>query len=165
MNPRNQVYLRNFIFGIEDSLVSTVGLLSCIASAGVPRTTIVLTGIVLIFVEAFSMAAGSFLAESSVEEYTRTEKKAAGEAVAGGAIMFFSYFLAGIIPIFPYVASGISNPFAISILASLASLFALGVVSGKLTTGKLLRHGMRMLVIGGIATFVGIIAAEVVRSL
>lgn len=165
MNQRNQIYLRNFIFGIEDSLVSTVGLLSGIASAGVPRTTIILTGIVLIFVEAFSMAAGSFLSEASVEEYARTEKKAAGEAVAGGAIMFFSYFLAGIVPILPYAVAAVTNPFAISIGISLVALFVLGVVSGKLTSGKLFRHGMRMLVIGGVATFVGIISAEIVRAL
>jgi VIT1/CCC1 family predicted Fe2+/Mn2+ transporter len=50
------IYLRNFIFGVEDSLVSTVGLLSGVAVAGVASRTILLTGVVLIFVEAFSMA-------------------------------------------------------------------------------------------------------------
>ena len=52
-------YFRNFIFGVEDSLVSTVGLLSGVAIAGVPSRTILLTGVVLILVEAFSMAAGA----------------------------------------------------------------------------------------------------------
>ena len=61
-------YFRNFIFGVEDSLVSTVGLLSGIAIADVPGHTIFLTGVVLIFVEAFSMAAGTFLSEYSAEE-------------------------------------------------------------------------------------------------
>ena len=51
------VYIRNFIFGVEDSLVSTAGLLSGIAATGMSRPAILLTGIVLIFVEAFSMAA------------------------------------------------------------------------------------------------------------
>ena len=37
------LYAKNFIFGVEDSLVSTVGLLSGIAIAGVPRGTIFLS--------------------------------------------------------------------------------------------------------------------------
>ena len=48
------LYIRNFVFGVEDSLASTVGLLSGIATAGVNASTIVVTGAVLIFVEAFS---------------------------------------------------------------------------------------------------------------
>ena len=54
---------------MEDSLVSTVGLLSGVAVANVPMTTILLTGLILIFVEAISMAAGSFLSEYSAEGY------------------------------------------------------------------------------------------------
>ena len=48
--------VRNFTFGVEDSLVSTVALLAGIAIANVETKTIVLTGIVLIFVEG----AGNF---------------------------------------------------------------------------------------------------------
>ena len=57
---KTALYLRNFIFGVEDSLVSTVGLLSGVAVANVDQATIFLTGMVLIFVEAFSMGVGSF---------------------------------------------------------------------------------------------------------
>src|SRR3989344_3129963 len=62
------LYVRNFIFGAEDSLVSTVGLLSGVAIGGVAKVDILLPGMVLIFVEAFSMAVGSFLAEFSVRK-------------------------------------------------------------------------------------------------
>ena len=44
MNP---TYLRSFIFGVEDSLVSTVGLLSGVAIANASRDTILLTGTVV----------------------------------------------------------------------------------------------------------------------
>lgn len=87
-------YVRNFIFGVEDSLVSTVGLLSGIAIADVGRSTILLTGMVLIFVEAVSMAAGSFLSESSAENYASKHESPLRLSVPASAIMFFSYFLA-----------------------------------------------------------------------
>ena len=44
------LYTRSFIFGVEDSLVSTTGLLAGIATAGVPPATIFLSSVFLIFV-------------------------------------------------------------------------------------------------------------------
>lgn len=153
---RSALYFRNFIFGVEDSLVSTVGLLSGIAIGGVPRGTIFLTGIVLIVVEATSMAAGSFLSESSAQEYTG--KKEDGRPVLGGSIMFVSYFAAGFIPLAPYLV--IEPPVAlyVSVSASLAALFILGVVSGTLSRTSPARRGARMLIVGGIATAIGVAA-------
>lgn len=37
-------YFRNFIFGVEDSLVSTVGLLSGVAIAGVAQRSLLAVG-------------------------------------------------------------------------------------------------------------------------
>jgi len=52
---------RNFVFGVEDSLVSTVWLLSGAAAVVVAQETVLPTDFVLIFVEEFSMGVGSFL--------------------------------------------------------------------------------------------------------
>src|SRR3990167_10071302 len=99
---RSALFLRNLVFGVEDGLVSTVGLLSGIAIAGAPRGTIFLTGGVLIFVEAFSMAAGSLLSEASVEEMDGGVDDTRG-SLAAGVVMFGSYFAAGLVPLFPYI--------------------------------------------------------------
>lgn len=82
------LYVRNFVFGVEDSLVSTVGLLSGVAMAGVARQTIFLTGVILIFVEAFSMVVGSFFSELSAEEYEKRGYVPIHKSVAGSIIMF-----------------------------------------------------------------------------
>jgi hypothetical protein len=42
----SDLYVRNIVFGISDSLVSTVGLLSGIDVSGTSRQIIILTGIV-----------------------------------------------------------------------------------------------------------------------
>jgi len=60
-------HLRNFVFGVEDSIVSTVGLVSGIAIAGLPKTEILLTGAVLIFVEAFSMEPEAFFQKGQLK--------------------------------------------------------------------------------------------------
>ena len=61
MVPQGKIiFVRNFIFGVEDSLVSTLGFLAGIAVAGIATRELVTSGIVLILVEAFSMGVGSF---------------------------------------------------------------------------------------------------------
>jgi len=153
-------YFRNFIFGVEDSLVSTVGLLSGVAIAGVARDMILLTGLILIFVEAFSMAAGSFLSETSAEEFTTKREATASGSFLGGVIMFGSYFVAGFIPLFPYIITEGGAALAFSISASVLTLFVLGLASGILSRTSLLRGALRMAIVGGVAIGIGVVVGS-----
>jgi len=155
-------YLRNFVFGVEDSLVSTVGLLSGVAIAGMQRKEIFITGIVLIFVEAFSMAVGAFLSEHSVKEYLRQTELTARPSVKNGLVMFVSYFVSGLVPLFPYIILPTAAAFWYSIAASLAALFILGVIGGKISKVNVYRNGIKIFIIGGIAVAVGVIVGKIV---
>ena len=156
-------YFRNFVFGVEDSLVSTVGLLSGIAAAGVTGRTIFLTGVVLIFVEAFSMATGSFMSEYSAEEYTRHTETPSGRSYRASLVMFFSYFASGLIPLFPYTVLPVETAFWVSIAASLFFLFLLGVVGGEIARVRAFRNGLRMMVLGGAAIAIGVLVGRLVQ--
>lgn len=162
--PVRASYFRSFVFGVEDSLVSTVGLLSGIAIAGVPRVTIFITGVVLVFVEAFSMAAGSFLSESSAQEY-ESGKVNFGNSLYSGMVMFFSYFVSGFVPLFPYVVFPVETAFPLSVGCSLVALFILGLGSGSIARKSILRHGLRMFFVGGIAIAVGVGAGMLADTL
>lgn len=163
ISQRTVVYLRNLIFGVEDSLVSTVGLLSGVAAAGVSKSTIFLTGVVLIFVEAFSMGVGSFISEHAVEEYTKKEEADHSHTLIGGIIMFISYFVAGFIPLFPYLIAEIRTAFIVSIALSLLALFLLGALSGKSFGIRVWKRGVQMLVLGGIAIGLGVVVGVAVN--
>lgn len=158
-------YFRNFIFGVEDALVSTVGLLSGVAVANVPRSTILLTGVILLLVEGLSMAAGSFLTESSVEEYTHQAEGPAKRNVISGIIMFFSYFLAGFIPLSPYMFLSVDVALVVSACLSIFSLFILGVISAKLSGTSILKDGFRMTFVGGIAIAIGMFAGKLLSKI
>lgn len=159
-NPKS-VLLRNFIFGVEDSLVSTVGLLSGIAVASIPRATIVLTGAVLIFVEAFSMGAGSFVSEHSVEN----NKKFSWGTISGSVIMFLSYLIAGLVPLFPYILLDSAAAFTASIIFSLFGLIVLGIIKAKLLRQKILHHATEIFLIGGVAIAVGVIVGKLFKNI
>ncbi len=60
--------LRELVFGLEDGLVSTMGVITGVATGTGDRLVIVLSGIVVIFVEALSMAAGTYLSSKSESE-------------------------------------------------------------------------------------------------
>lgn len=161
MKKLRSLFVRTFVFGVEDSLVSTVGLLSGIAIAGVPRATIFLTGVVLVFVEAVSMAAGSFLSEYSAEEIERHHAVRARTAEANGVLMFISYFVSGFVPLVPYALFDVQRAFWFSILFSLCVLGALGVVSARLARVRVWRDAARMIVVGGLAIGVGVLVGTI----
>lgn len=157
------LYVRNFIFGAEDSLVSTVGLLAGIASAGMAQKEIIVSGTVLIFVEAFSMSVGSFLSERTTEESFSDYKKQDSNSLWAAIIMFFSYFVFGLVPLFPYFAFSVDRAFWWSIAASLIFLFVLGFISAKVLKTKIFRNGLRMMLIGGIAIGLGVVVGMIFK--
>lgn len=65
---RLQMEIREVVFGIEDSLVSTLGVITGVASGTASRSVVILSGIVVIFVESVSMAAGTFLSSESKQQ-------------------------------------------------------------------------------------------------
>ncbi len=57
--------IRELVFGLEDGLVSTMGAVAGIAAGTENGQIVVLSGLVIIAVEALSMAAGSYLSNKS----------------------------------------------------------------------------------------------------
>ncbi len=167
MNSRNTfaLYARSFIFGAEDSLFSTTGLLSGIAIAGIPKATIFLTGIVLLFVEAFSMAVGSFLSEQSTEEFLEKKEVSSAKSLHAGTILFFAYMGAGLVPLAPYLILNMPYAFWFSIIASLIALFTLGIVSTRHLKIKIVKSTSRMLIVGGGTVAIGILVGQLVNTL
>lgn len=157
------LYIRNFIFGAEDSLVSTVGLLAGIFSAGIAQREIIISGIVLICVEALSMSVGSFLSERATEESFSDYKRQESKSLLAAVIMFASYLACGIIPLFPYFFVAIDQAFGWSILVSLLALFILGFLSAKILKTKILKSVLRMMVIGGLAIGLGVAVGMIMK--
>lgn len=157
---QSEVYVRNFIFGVEDSLVSTVGFVSGVAAAGFDKQNVFLGGMVLIFVEAFSMGVGSYLSEDSAEEFIDHKKGGSRSSFIGAIIMFFSYLIFGMVPLSPYMFLPVSDAMWVSILFSLIALFLLGALSARYYRRRWVKHGIKMFVVGGLAILAGILVGQ-----
>ena len=68
-----RIRAREFVFGIQDGLISTVGLLSGVSAATQSRATVVLTGIAAAVTGALSMATGSYLSSRTEKEIFEKE--------------------------------------------------------------------------------------------
>ncbi len=157
----NQIYIRNFVFGVEDSLVSTVGLLSGVAAAGVESRTIILIGLTLICVESFSMGVGSYLSEYEVDEAMH-DKDSENKSVKGAIVMFVSYLISGFVPLSPYLFGTGPATIIISVILTLIALLALGVLSAKMFKNSLIKSSLRMIILGGSAIAIGVIVGRFV---
>jgi VIT1/CCC1 family predicted Fe2+/Mn2+ transporter len=65
--------VREFVFGIQDGLISTVGLLAGIQGATQNSAVVLLAGLTAMCAGAISMAAGSFLASKAQKEIFERE--------------------------------------------------------------------------------------------
>ncbi|MES2994832.1 MAG: VIT1/CCC1 transporter family protein [Patescibacteria group bacterium] len=161
MSPlrRNSLFVRNTIFGIEDSLAATVGLLSGLAAENISHEVLLLTGFVYISVEAFSMGIGSFLSEESAQEYEGVPTTNL-HTLLGSLAMFASCIIAGLVPIVPYFFLEDEQALFGSIALSLIVLAALGVVQARLSGRSVLPRVLRMVLLGGAAIFVGVLVGK-----
>ena len=69
--------IREFVFGIQDGLISTVGLLAGVQGATENNAIVILTGLTAMLAGAISMAAGSYLSSSAEKEIFAKELREA----------------------------------------------------------------------------------------
>ena len=158
----NSHYIRSSVFGVEDSLVSTTGLIAGVVVGSASQHFVILAGIVAIAVEAVSMAAGEFISEETEHDMELGGQKE--NPMIAGLIMFVSYFLAGFVPLLPIIFLPLPQALYVSIVAAAVGLFVLGLIKGDLTKKHLIRSGFKVLTIGGIATAIGIVVGIFFRT-
>lgn len=157
----NQDYLRSTVFGFQDALVSTTGIVVGISAGVNDKHFIILSALVAISVEALSMGAGQYLSEKSVHDLPNNHHR--DDLLVGSLIMFFSYLIGGFIPILPIFFTTPPISSILSIIFAFAGLFLLGFFKAKLFSGKIWRSALEMLTIGGLTTLIGLLVGLVFK--
>lgn len=152
--------IRNLVFGIQDSFGSTVGFLSGVAVSGISRDTLLFTGVLLIFVEAFSMALGSLISEHVVKEANQKKRLPLFKSFSGPITMFTAYVVSGFVPLTPYILFWGPYSLPISILVSLITLSIAGYISARIYKISPLHHIKETLLISIIAIGVGVLVGK-----
>lgn len=156
MKDIHEDYLRSGLFGIQDGLVSTTGVVVGISTGIEDKAIIILAALVAVTVEASSMAAGQYSSEKAVHQMDKTGKHT-DSLMIGALIMFFGYFLGGMVPVIPTILLDQPQARIISIIGAFIGLFILGYVKGHLVGHKPLKSAIELFIIGAIATTIGLI--------
>ena len=116
-------FVRNVVYGLQDSLFSTTGVVVGTSLAGLSHREVIVTGLILVLVEALSMSFGAFVSEESFTKKASIEKTP-WEVSQYAIAMLVSYLLAGIVPLLPFIFK-MENAWKYSIGLALACIFAL----------------------------------------
>jgi len=161
MKKIEKEYLQSAMFGFNDALVSTTGVIVGVSTGTSNKEVVILAGVVTILVEALSMGAGQYSSSKSAHQLEKTD--AARVPIISGLIMFVSYFMAGLVPLLPIIFFPIEYSREIAIIAALSGLFILGYFKGKVVKVSPIRSAVEILIIGGLATAIGIIAGNMLK--
>ena len=151
-------YLQSAMFGFNDALVSTTGVIVGVSTGTNNKQVVVLAGVVTILVEALSMGSGQYLSSKSAHQLEKSD--ALKVPILSGVIMFFSYFLAGLVPLLPIFLLPMEYSRNVAIVAALIGLFILGYLKGKIVNVPPVRSAIEIFIVGGLATAIGIIAGN-----
>ena len=154
------VYLREIIFGFEDSFVSTLGTITGVAAGSGSSDIVILSGSVLIVVEAVSMAAGSYLSSKTEEEVEQThahhrENHLREHPIVAGGVMFLSYLVGGIFPLLPYLFLSVEQALWPSVVLTFVLLFVLGAWKTRFTKRSWWKSGTEMVIVCAAAAALG----------
>lgn len=159
---KDQEYLRSILFGIEDSLISTTGLIAGISIGSDNNKFVLLAVIVAISIEAVANGAGEYLSDDTVKDLDKL-KRNRDNPLLSGFLMFVSYILAGMIPLLPTLFLSFPTSLVFSIIFAFIAFFLLGFFKGKLLHLSPIKGGLKILTVGGFATILGLLIGFVFR--
>lgn len=158
---KNKEYLRSAMFGCNDALVSTTGVIVGISAGTGNKNTIILAGAVTILVEALSMGSGQYISAKSARQYDGGKSKE--NPVISGVIMFIAYFMGGLVPLLPIFFLPVQQARFASIFAALVGLFVLGYYKGKVVKVSPIKSALEVFIIGAAATAIGLIVGNLLK--
>lgn len=155
-------YLRSLMFGLQDGIVSTTGVVVGISTGVNNKEIIILAAFVAVTVEATSMAAGQYSSEKAVHQMDKTGKHT-DSLLIGALIMFIAYMIGGAFPIIPTIIFDQSTGRILAVASAFIGLFIIGYIKGHVVEHKPLRSAIELFIIGSIATAIGVIVGNLLK--
>lgn len=156
-------YLRSLMFGLQDGIVSTTGVVVGISFGVQDKSIIVLAALVAVMVEASSMAAGQYSSEKAVHQMDKTGKHT-DSLLIGAVIMFFAYLIGGAFSILPTLFFEQPLGRYVAIGSSFVGLLLIGYLKGRIVDHKPIRSAIELFFIGGVASTIGLIVGVLMKD-
>jgi VIT1/CCC1 family predicted Fe2+/Mn2+ transporter len=143
-------YFPDLVYGANDGIITTFAVVSGVVGAALSERVILILGFANLVADGFSMGASNFLARRSYAE--AAERADRPEAARHGVATVIGFVTAGTIPLVAYLAPlPDDSRFAVAVVLTLATLFAVGASRALITRLGWIRSGLEMLVVGAVA--------------
>jgi VIT1/CCC1 family predicted Fe2+/Mn2+ transporter len=146
-------YLPDLVYGANDGIITTFAVVCGVVGANLSVSVILILGFANLVADGFSMGASNFLSRRS---YANAAERADGrEAARHGSATIIGFVVAGTVPLLVYlVPLPGDRRFAIAVVLTLVTLFAVGASRSVVTRVGWVRSGAEMLAVGATAAAV-----------
>jgi VIT1/CCC1 family predicted Fe2+/Mn2+ transporter len=154
------IRIREFVFGMQDGILSTVALATSIAVASSEKSIIIVAATAAAIAGTISMSTGSYLSSKAYLETISIESDVVNESLKDAITMGISFIIGASIPLIPHIIFTTETATPIAILVSLLGLFTLGYATGKITKLSPLKKGIEITIIGGFAAILAFLVGN-----
>ena len=155
--------IREVIFGMEDSLITSLGTVTGMAAGGQDRFVILLSGVVVTIISIASMSAGSYLSAKSttgIQKPLQSESNLVLASLRSALTMAVSYAAGGFLPLLPYLFFPISSALYLAPCFTAIILFCVGVGSAHYTKRSMWKSGLEMMGVSLGAAVIGYLIGQ-----
>ncbi len=147
--------LKDVVYAANDGVITTFAVAAGVWGGGLSALTVLILGFANLFADGFSMAVSNYLGTESEKEFLEAEREDASEAerpLRNSIATFFSFVLAGALPILPFLPVFYSEKsFSYALTLAFATLFLIGSLRSFFTRRNWLLSGLEALILGGLA--------------
>ena len=151
-----QHYVGDLIYGANDGILTTFAVVAGVSGGALSASAVLIVGMANLLADGLSMGVGNYLAirarESALESQDRAEEES--QPVRHGAATFGAFVIAGVVPLVPYLVSGLDERFLWASVCALAAQFGIGAARSLVTTGRWWVTGLEMLGLGFVVAVV-----------
>lgn len=151
--PIARHYIRDIVYGANDGIITTFAVVAGVTGGSLSPRAVLIVGAANLFADGLSMGVGNYLSIRSNESARAAEDLPEEEArpVRHGIATFLAFFVAGAIPLAPYVvmlAEG--HRLTASVILTFAALFGVGSLRSMVTIDRWWTAGLEMLGLGAV---------------
>ena len=151
--------VRAAVFGVQDGMVSNIGLIMGVIGARVPPGTVVIAGVAGLASGAISMGAGEYIGVRTQREMLEAGHRGTDDELVspwramGSSSVSFS--IGAMVPLLAFFFTEGGAAVAVGAALSASALFVIGAAITKFTDGRVWWSATRMVLIGGTAGMLG----------
>jgi vacuolar iron transporter family protein len=161
-------YIRDLVYGANDGIVTTFAVVAGVAGGELSSRVVLIVGAANLVADGLSMAVGNFSsirANESARAMDDLPEEESNPWRHAGAT-FLAFVAAGLVPLVPYmVPMWGAEAFRWSIVATLASLFAVGALRATVTIERWWAAGLEMLSLGAVVAAAAYAAGATIAAL